>query len=144
MAKIEEFFIVGKGRDWLISNRPDVLRLPNAHIWSQHIYDAKRFENRRDARKKAREVGGKIWLFCPATGKKSEVTVTLPEGAVCDTCRGYTPYDGICRKPESEYYREPVSYMGVCEEWEEKDRGRAGREDPAASAGCGKVEKPGG
>ena len=120
MARVEDKYIVGKGREWLKSSRPDLLQLPESILFSIYIHDAKQFDTRREARRKARKIGGTVWQFNPATGNKTEVVVTIPKGAKCDNCRTWTPYDGVCKNTESEYYREPVSMDDVCEEWEGK------------------------
>ena len=123
MVKVPEFFIVRKDGLWLVSGRPDLLQLPNSHTFSQYTYDAKKFNSRYEAKRKARKIGGEVWKFIPALGKTELVTVKPPEGAKCDNCRKWTPFDGICRNPESENYRDPVSMENVCDDWEGKSGG---------------------
>ena len=130
MARVEDKYIVAKGREWLMSGRPDLLELPHAHVFSIYIHDAKQFDSRREAKKRARKVGGTVWVFNPVTGKREECVSAVPPGAKCDTCRKWTPYDGVCRNPDSENYRVPVSMEDVCDEWGDKEDGRKGRVDP--------------
>lgn len=120
MARVEEQWIVRKGKEWLMSSRPDLLTLPHAHIFSLYVYDSRRFSNRSDAKRTARKIGGTVWKFIPATGRYEEWLPKIPKGAKCDTCAGYTPYNGVCRNPESEYYKEPVGMNDLCDEWREK------------------------
>ena len=135
MVKVPDQYIVGKGGQWLKSSRPDLLRVPTDNLWRIYVHDAKRFNTRQEAKRKARMVGGTIWLFNPATGSKSEIVSAIPPGAKCDNCRKWTPFDGVCRNPESENYREPVSMEDVCEEWEDKEHGREGQADSATIPG---------
>lgn len=120
MARVEDKYIVSKGNQWLKQVRRDLLPLPVSYGFSASIYDAKQFKTRQEAKRSARRIGGKIWLFNPATGARQEIISQVPSGAKCDDCKGYTPYDGVCRDPDSEYYREAVSMDDVCEEWKEK------------------------
>ena len=123
MARAREMFIVGRGKLWMISSRPDLLELPQSHLWSQYAWDAKKFDNRAEAKRKARKVGGAVYSFNMANGKTELLKQKIPEGAVCDTCRGYRPWNGVCNNPESEYYGTNVSYQDVCEDWGGKASG---------------------
>ena len=143
MVRVADQYIVGKNGKWLKSSRPDLLRVPTDGLWSIYVHDAKRFNTRQEAKRKARMVGGTIWLFNPATGSKSEIVSVIPPGAKCDNCRKWTPFDGICRNPESEYCREPVSMEDVCDEWEEKEHGRKRQTDSTVNTGRGPLERPG-
>lgn len=143
MVIVEDKYIVGKDGRWMKSSRPDLLRIPTGNLWSIYVSDAKRFDTRQEAKRKARMVGGSVWRFNPATCTKTEVVTVIPEGAKCDNCRKWTPFDGVCRNPDSEYYREPVSMEDVCDEWREREDGRKGQSDSAVVPGSGKVEKPG-
>ena len=118
MARIVEKFIVRKGRDWLRSSRPDLIDIPIANLFSVYLNDAKEFDTRKDAKKTAKKVGGEVWLFVRATGRHELVWQKPPDGATCGTCRKYAGYDGECKKPESEFYRVPVSITDCCDEWE--------------------------
>lgn len=142
MATIQDKYIVGKGREWLKSSRPDLLALPQASLFSIYVHDAKQFDTRREAKRAARKIGGTVWQFNPVTGKRTEMVVVIPPGAKCDNCRKWTPYDGICRNPESEYYREPVSMEDVCEEYGNKADGRERQADSAAIPGKCAAERP--
>ena len=121
MAKLPEQFIIGKGREWLMSSRPDILELPHSHVWSRYTYDAKRFEDRREAKRKARAVGGAVFRFDFLNGKTELIQQKIPEGAVCDSCHWWSGWDGLCRNGASENYRAPTSMNDVCEEWEDKN-----------------------
>ena len=140
MVIAEDKYIVGKDGQWMKSSRPDLLRISTGNLWSIYVNDAKRFNTRQEAKRKARMVGGVIWRFNPVTGKLKEATVTIPAGAKCDSCGRYALWDGTCRSPESEYYREPVSFEDVCDEWEGKANGREGQADSAAIPGERKVK----
>ena len=143
MVKVPEYWIVKKGRQWLMTTRQEELGSPKAHIWSVNTYDAARFEFIREAKRMAWEVGGIVFRFIPATGRIEQVTHELPEGACCDGCETYVPYDGKCRNPESEYYGECVScFEGLCREWREK-HGRKGQTDSKIDPGRGPLERPG-
>ena len=120
MARVEDKYIVSKGNQWLKQVRRDLLPLPMSYGFSTSTYDAKQFKTRQEAKRLARKIGGEIWLFNPATGARNRVINQIPPGAKCDDCKGYTPYDGICRSPDSEFYREPVSMEDVCDEWRGK------------------------
>ena len=120
MVTVADKFIVGKDREWLKCTRPDILKLPHDHVYSISPYDAKKFDTRQEARRYARKIGGKVWTFNPATGNRTESVKAVPEGANCDKCRWYNPIDGTCRNPESEYYKEQVSYQDICEDWSVK------------------------
>ena len=143
MVKVAEVFIVGKGKRWLMTLRADIQELPAAHVWSAYAYDAAKFDKKGDAKRKARRVEGEVYSFIPATGKIEKVIREVPEGAVCDSCWGYVPYNGKCRNKESEFCGEYVSCNDCCDEWEERKRGRERQTDSAADTGCGEVEEPG-
>ena len=145
MVKIPEVYVVGKGTEWLMSSRPDILQIPHAHIFSRSIYDAKKMDLLKDAKRLAKKVGGEVWKFIPATGKKEKIDFrALPAGAKCDNCRTWTPYNGVCRNPESEYYHTAVSMKDVCDEWEAKEDGGEEREaDRSTDKGRGQMEKQG-
>jgi hypothetical protein len=117
MGKTTEKFIVGRGRLWLKNGRPDLDTILGGCNWSQYVSDAKKFDCRQEAKRKARKVGGVVYRFYPFTWKVELLQQKIPEGAVCNTCRGYRAWDGTCINPESEYYRVNVSYQDVCEEW---------------------------
>ena len=136
-------YVVRKGKEWLMSSRPDILELPHKHVFSVYVNDAKRYDTRREARRMARRIGGTVYTFNQATGRYAECVVVIPKGAKCDNCRKWTPYDGICRNPDSEMYREYVSMDDVCEEWEDKADGREGQVDSAAISGNCAAERPG-
>lgn len=121
MVKVPEVFVVRKGREWLQSSRPDLIGAKLEYIWSPYLYNAKQLSSRSEARIKARKTGGTVYRFNPVTGDAVSLKRELPPGAICDTCRGYTAWDGACINPESEYYRTNVSYMDVCEDWRAKD-----------------------
>lgn len=121
MVMVADKFIVSKGKEWLKCTRPDILELSHDHVYSISAYDAKKFDTRQEAKRYARKIGGKVWAFNPATGNKTEIVNVVPEGANCDKCKWYRPLDGTCRNPESEYYKEPVSYQDICEDWEAKN-----------------------
>ena len=143
MVKVPEYWIVKKGRQWLMTTRHEDLSSPKAHIWSINTYDAAKYEQIRDAKRMAWEVGGVVYRFIPATSRVEQVTFPLPEGACCDQCETYVPFDGKCRNPESEYYGECVScFEGLCCEWREK-HGRKGQTDSKVDPGCGPLERPG-
>lgn len=118
MVKVQETYIVRKDGKWLKSSRPDIIEIPIAHLFSGYLYDAKEFIFRKDAKRTAKKVGGEVWRFVRITGKHELVWRMPPEGAKCGTCRKYAGYDGECKKPESEYYRVPVSMEDCCDEWE--------------------------
>ena len=120
MAEIVMQYIVRKDKRWLMSGRPDVLDMPPAHVFSPSMYDAQRFDRRADASRAARRIGGTVYKFWPALGKFEAYTAELPCGAKCDNCRMWRPYDGVCRHPDSEYYRTQVSMNDVCDEWGKK------------------------
>lgn len=117
----QEYFIVGKDREWLMTSREDLIGTPHAHLFSRSIYDSRKFDDIRAAAHYARIIRGEIWKFTPATGKKEKIDWKIPEGAKCDTCRYYCPFDGCCRKPGSDFYRVPVSYLDACEDWNVKE-----------------------
>jgi hypothetical protein len=121
MVKVADKFIVSKGKEWLMCDRQDFLELPHSHVYSIYVYDAKKFDTRLEAKRYARKVGGKVWTFNQATGNRKELVSTVPVDADCDKCLWYRPWDGTCRNPESEYYKEPVSYQDICEDWEAKN-----------------------
>ena len=73
MAVIPEQWIVGKGKEWLISDRQRILDIPHAHVWSRSTYDAKKFTSIHDARRYADLVGGKVYKFNRGTGKAEPV-----------------------------------------------------------------------
>lgn len=118
MVKLPDVYVIGKGREWLQSNGTDMPDIPQKCTWSQYLYNAKRFESRFEAKRKARIIGGAVYRFDPLNGKAEPLKREPPKGAICDNCRGYIHFDGTCRNPESEYYRVNVSYRDVCEEWE--------------------------
>ena len=129
MVKVPECWIVKKDRLWLMTSRKEDLTKPKSHLWSANTYDAERFCRIHDAKRMAVATGGCVWKFTPATGKAELSVPALPEGAKCDTCRTYIPYDGGCRNPESEFYRTTVSMNDVCADWRGKDNGRQGQKD---------------
>lgn len=122
MAKIREKYIVRKGHGWLKSSRPDLLEMPVSNMFSPYMYDAKEYDTRKEAKKAALKIGGEVWAFIRVTGWKELSWRKPPEGAVCDTCRKYTGYDGQCKNPLSEYYRTGVSIVDVCDEWTGKEQ----------------------
>jgi len=114
--KVPEYYIIGKNKEWLIR----VDRTAHNHVWSKYLWDAKKFDNYLEAKLRAREMDGELYRFSQITGKAERIVHEIPESAHCDNCKYYTPYDGVCRNPNSEIYRVPVSYHGRCEEWEAK------------------------
>ena len=121
MARIVEKYIVGKGREWLKSSRPDLLEIPMGNLFSVYLNDAKEFDTRKEAKQKAKKVGGEVWLFIRVTGYHEKVWTNPPDGAKCGGCRRYTGWDGECKNPNSEHYRVPVSVEDSCDEWEEPE-----------------------
>jgi len=115
---IPDVYIVGKGKEWLISYRPDILQMPHNHMWSKYMWDAKKFQSCKDARKRAKQYGGEVYRFNSVSGKAEPVKHTVPE--ICDTCRRYTPLDGTCKNKHSEYYMVPVGTKDSCDEWEDR------------------------
>ena len=103
MVKVPEYWIVKKGRQWLMTTRHEDLSSPKAHIWSINTYDAAKYEQIRDAKRMAWEVGGVVYRFIPATSRVEQVTFPLPEGACCDNCETYVPFDGKCRNCGASY-----------------------------------------
>ena len=143
MAKVSEKFIIRKDGDWLRSSRPDMVNVPLANLFSPYIYDAKEYDSRKRAKKKAMEIGGEVWVFVRATGLRELSWKKPPEGAKCGNCRMYAAYDGECKNPKSEYHRTAVSIGDECDEWEGKEVGREGQENPGSDAGSGEVAEPG-
>ena len=121
MARIVEKHIVGKGQEWMKSSRPDLLEIPMGNLFSVYLNDAKEFDTRKEAKQKAKKVGGDVWLFIRATGYHEKVWTNPPDGAKCGGCRRYTGWDGECKNPHSEHYKTPVSVEDSCDEWEEPD-----------------------
>lgn len=120
MVSAAEYFIVRKDKNWLMTKRNDVLEMPFRLAFSANLYDAARFETKFDAKRMARHIGGELYSFVPATGKAVSLEHPIPKDARCDNCMGYTPYDGVCRNGESEYYKVAVSSVDVCVDWEGK------------------------
>ena len=116
----EDKYIVEKAGKYLITTRPDLLGCDLSRVFRESVYDAKRYDTAKEANRTAKKVGGTVWRFNPATGNKQRITPQIPDNAKCDPCRKYIPFDGSCRNPDSEFYREPVSMEDVCEEWKEK------------------------
>jgi len=135
-------YVVRKGKEWLMSSRPDLLELPHKHVFSQYVNDAKRFETRKEARRKAKMIGGTVWTFNPVTGKHAESVIQIPAGAKCDNCYGYRPITGLCLNGDSEYYGVPVSMDDICEDWEGQHE-RTGKAESGSCAGRGTMEAAG-
>ena len=121
MVKQGDVYVIGKGREWLQAVRPDIRQMPTGRLWGQYLFSAKRYENLREAKKKARSVGGTVYRFDPLNGKTEPVSGMIPQGADCDGCRWWNGWDGICRNGKSENYRVPMSMRDVCGEWEGKN-----------------------
>lgn len=120
MVKVPEYWIIKKDGQWLMTSRSVLADRADMYVFSNYTYDAERYEFKRDAKRMAEKVGGCVYRFVPAISKVEQVTFPLPEGAKCDICRSYTPFDGICRNPESEYYQVPVSCKDCCCDWRAK------------------------
>ena len=116
----EDKYIVEKAGKYLITTRPDLLGCDLSRVFRESVYDAKRYDTAKEANRAAKKIGGAVWRFNPVTGNKQRITHQIPDNAKCDTCGKYVPFDGSCRNPDSEFYREPVSMEDVCEEWKEK------------------------
>ena len=115
---VPDVYIVGKGQEWMVSFRPDLLQMPRNHMWSVNRWDAKRFRDCKDARKRAKEYCGKVYRFSMVTGRAEPME--QPKEQICDTCRMYTAFDGACKNGSSEYYGVPVSIRDSCGAWEER------------------------
>lgn len=116
MAQIPERYIIGGPAGWYAGGYTDIAGAIR-HSWRGYLWDAKKFSNLREARRMARELGGKVYAFNICSGETKLISRTAPEGAICDGCRMYNPQTGECRNPESGYYRAAVSFRNVCDEW---------------------------
>lgn len=111
--------MIGRGREWLQKCGDSTDRRPG-NAWDQYLYDARRFTSRSEARQQARKAGGTVYRFDPLSGDVSPLAPEAPDGSLCDRCRGYSAWSGMCVNPKSEFFRVNVSYTDVCAEWEEK------------------------
>ena len=80
MVKVPEYWIVKKGRQWLMTTRHEDLSSPKAHIWSINTYDAAKHEQIRDAKRMAWEVGGVVYRYIPAIIAKRMCRLTGSAG----------------------------------------------------------------
>ncbi len=116
--KIEEKYILRKGREYFQTKFSMITGGETQAKYSISPYDAKRYDRERDAYREAVKQGAEIVKFNPVTGTLTDTTPIAERK--CGRCYWWAKYSGACCNGCSERRADFMLSDEGCAEWRDE------------------------